>query len=93
MGSRAWLCGWEEMPRGSPLSLALLTPVWGARGHVRLLLAISKYRWFSWDKQKSQAAGVSGVRMEVYMSAGVSDGSGYGLMGLLVVIGVIKVFL
>lgn len=31
--------------------------------------------------------------MEVYMSAGVRDGSGYGLMGLLVVIEVIKVFL
>lgn len=31
--------------------------------------------------------------MEVYVSAGVRDGSGCSLMGLLVVIEVIKVFL
>lgn len=81
------------MPRGSPLSPAPLTPLLRAGGRVRLIPAISKRRCFSWDKQKSRTAGVSVVRMEVYMSAGVRDGSGCGLMGLLVVIEVIKVFL
>lgn len=84
---RTQVLGWGEMSEGSPLSLALVR---GARGCVRLLPAASRHHW---DKQKSQVVGVSGVRMEVYTSAGVRDRSGCGLRSLAVVTEVIQVVL
>lgn len=84
---RTQVLGLEEMPEGSPLSLALVR---GARGCVCLLPTASRHHW---DKQKSQTDGVSAVRMEVYTSAGVRGGSGCGLRGLAAVTEVIKVVL